>query len=346
MASSSSRSRSKASAAPAWGDATQYFYELTPERILEAIESSGLRCTGRINALNSMENRVMAVELEAPLAHDGPSFLVAKFYRPGRWTREQILEEHDFLFDLAESEIPVATPLGERGQSLHLMASTGIWFCLFPRIGGRTPDELNDDQLERIGRLLGRVHATGARETAQHRITLGPDSYGQASMDFLLDQGHIPDPFGKSISRYLGDILHISRPWFAGVRNQRIHGDAHLGNLLWSPQGAMWVDFDDMVNGPPVQDLWLMAAGRAPEDQYRRDLLVRGYSEFHDFDFASWRLVEPLRALRYIHFAAWISKRWSDPAFPRAFPFYGTPTYWSQLADDLRECLDTLEENA
>lgn len=339
-----SKARSKHASAPAWGEATQYFYELTPERILEAIESTGLRCTGRIHALNSMENRVMAVELEEPHPDTGNTFLVAKFYRPGRWTEAQILEEHAFLFDLAEAEIPAATPLGNRGHSLHRTGDSGIWFCLFPRIGGRTPDELDPDQLERIGRLLGRVHAAGSRGTARHRITLGPESYGKASLDFLLSEGHIPDPFADRIARTLTDILALSSPWFAGVRNQRIHGDAHLGNLLWTPQGAMWVDFDDMVSGPPVQDLWLLAAGREPEDEHRRDLLVRGYSEFHDFDFNSWKLVEPLRALRYIHFAAWISKRWTDPAFPRAFPFYGSPSYWGQLADDLRECLETMDQ--
>ncbi|MDX6767804.1 MAG: serine/threonine protein kinase [Candidatus Methylacidiphilales bacterium] len=328
---------------PAWGKDTQFFYDLTPERTLAAIESTGLHCTGRVHFLNSMENRVVAAELESPLPGTSITYVVAKFYRPGRWTREQILEEHDFLYDLAEAEIPICAPLGGRGRSLHVLDDTGIRFSLFPRIGGRTPDELDEEQLVRVGRLMGRVHAVGASGNASHRITLGPSTYGRASLDVLLGEGHIPDPFAGQVERLAGEMLDRSNEWFAETRNQRIHGDAHLGNLLWTPEGAMWVDFDDMVIGPPVQDLWLLAAGREPSDAGRRDCLLSGYQEFHDFDHRSWRLIEPLRALRYLHFAAWISKRWQDPAFPRAFPFYGTPAYWGQLADDLRECCDMLE---
>lgn len=328
---------------PAWGAETRFFYDLTPDAALDAVEATGLRCSGRVFPLNSMENRVLAMELEDPHPDVPTGYIVAKFYRPGRWTREQILDEHAFLFDLRAAEVPTVVPLGDEGRTVHVMDGTGLFYCIVPRVGGRNPDELDAEGLERTGRLLGRLHQAGARRPAPARITLGPDTYGHASLAYLEHCGRVPEGWMARISRTGRDLLEACGGAFAAARTQRIHGDAHLGNLLWTPGGPMWVDFDDMVTGPPVQDLWLLAAGRAPEDQERLHILLRGYSEFADFDFATLRLIEPLRALRYLHFAAWIAHRWEDPAFPRAFPWFDSPNYWAELSRDLDECLEHLD---
>jgi Ser/Thr protein kinase RdoA (MazF antagonist) len=331
-----------ASHPPAWGAETQFFYDLTPERILDALESRGLRCTGRVFPLNSMENRVFALELEAPLPGTSTTYVVAKFYRPGRWTRNQILEEHQFLADLHQAEVPTVSPISLEGETVFTMETTGLFYSLVPRVGGRTPDELDDEALQRIGSLLGRLHGVGASKDAPDRIRLDPDTLGRASVDFLESSGLISSPLVPRLRRASEALFASSAPDFAQVRSQRIHGDAHLGNLLITPDGPMWVDFDDMAIGPPVQDLWLLAPGRDEEAEHRRNQLLRGYGEFADFDFHSLRLIEPLRAMRYLHFAAWMAKRWEDPAFPRAFPFFNTPNYWVELVQDIEECADTM----
>lgn len=337
-------SRAPSSAAPpAWGAETRYFYDLTPERILEAVEATGLRCTGRVHPLNSMENRVFALELETPLPGTSTGYVVAKFYRPGRWTREQIQCEHDFLRDLAEAEIPSVCPLAHGGATVLTMPETGLFYSIFPRVGGRTPDELDEEMLLRVGRLLGRMHAVGARRAAPARVKLNAQTYGYASLDFLHHCGMPPAPLLDRIDRAARPILERAAPWLEEARVQRIHGDAHLGNLLFTPQGPLWVDFDDMVMGPPLQDLWLLTAGRDEESRHRRELMLQGYGEFMDFDYSSLRLIEPLRALRHLHFAAWVAKRWEDPAFPRAFPEFNTPGTWARLAEDLQECLEVME---
>lgn len=329
---------------PAWGAETRFFYALTPERILAAVESCGLRCTGRIHPLNSMENRVFALELEAPLPGTPTRFVVAKFYRPGRWTRAQIQCEHDFLNDLAEAEIPTVRPLVQDDTSIFELFGAGLFFSIMPRVGGRTPDELDDEALVRVGRLLGRLHCVGAQRSAPERLRITPENFGHASLDFLHQCGLPPAPLLARIDHCARLLLDAASPGFAACRMQRIHGDAHLGNLLFTPDGPLWVDFDDMASGPPVQDLWLLCSGRDDEALHRRDQLLKGYFEFADFDFETLRLIEPLRAMRHLHFAAWMAKRWEDPAFPRAFPYFNTPNYWAGLAADLQECLDLLDQ--
>lgn len=335
--------KSSSSHPPAWGAETRFFYDLTPDRILDAVESLGLRGTGRIHPLNSMENRVFALELEQPLPDSSITWIVTKFYRPGRWSRAQIQCEHDFLTDLADAEIPTVRPLAFRGQTIHTMPDTGLFFSIVPRVGGRTPDELDEESLLRVGRLLGRVHQVGTRRDAPPRLRLTPRNFGHASLEFLKNCPLVPPHHFTRIDRAARPLLDRAEPWFAATRFQRIHGDAHLGNLLFTPHGPLWVDFDDMSVGPPVQDLWLLAAGRDDEARHHRDLLLRGYEEFADFDYASLRLIEPLRAMRHLHFAAWVAKRWEDPAFPRAFPDFNTPATWQTLADDLEECLAQIE---
>lgn len=346
----------------AWGEAeTKYFYELTPERILSAVEAYGLRCTGRCLALNSLENRVYEVEVVAEDASletygvetvinqstvsSSPSehFRIVKFYRPGRWTAAQIREEHQFLLDLVSLEIPVVAPLrSTNGETLLEVPDCQIFYSLFPKIGGRNPQELSDEQLPLIGRLLARLHNCGAVRQAEHRITLSPDSYGRASLKFLLDAKILPPHIETRYADLVNRICDIADPLFEGVATQRIHGDCHLGNLLWGREGPFWVDFDDMVVGPCVQDLWLVVPGRDEQSRWQMSILIEGYEQMREFDHRTLKLIEPLRALRMIHFSGWIAKRAEDPAFSKVFLDFGTERYWSEQITNLQEQLELI----
>jgi Ser/Thr protein kinase RdoA (MazF antagonist) len=334
----------------AWGDeTTRFFFELTPDRVLDAVEAAGLRCTGRCMALNSFENRVYDVELESD---EGKSRVVVKFYRPGRWTSEQILEEHEFLRDLKNAEIPAIAPLpfpdaspqaqatvpGAAGPTLRSTPS-GIWYSLFPKVGGRAPDEFSDEQLLRIGRLLARVHGVGASKPAPHRIRINPATYGWANLEYLL-KNWVPAEYAQRYGSTVRSLLSLTEPWFASAPQQRLHGDCHPGNLLLNGEGHFFfLDFDDMVVGPPVQDVWLLVPGRDNESKAQREVLLEGYAEMRAFDRSTLRLLEPLRALRFIHYTAWIARRWADPAFPAAFPEFGSHAYWADETADLEEQL-------
>jgi len=332
-----------------WGDAdTRFFYELTPERILGAVEAStGRRCTGRTLALNSMENRVYDLEIElgddqAP--RNAPErFLIAKFYRPGRWSQAQILEEHAFLADLQRNEIPVVAPLPFcDGQTLHKLKDADLWYAVFPKIAGRSPDELNDAQLAQAGRLLARIHNVGASKPAEHRLVLSPDTYGRANLRHLIAAKILPNSLAQAYSSVVERICTLSEPWFKATPQHRLHGDCHLGNLLGREQ-LFFVDFDDMVTGPAVQDVWLLIPGRDAYAQRQLQVMLEAYETMRPFDRNSLRLIEPLRALRFIHFSAWIGRRWQDPAFPRAFPHFGMPRYWDEQLHDLKEQLFIIE---
>lgn len=338
-------------------DKTQYFFELTPDRVLDAVEASGLVPTGRCFTLNSFENRVYDIELDVESLGElydpkNPSskFRIAKFYRPGRWTETQILEEHQFIADLKEAEIPAVAPCKfQDGSTLHQMKDSGIWYTLFPKIGGRAPDELNPEQLRWIGRLLGRIHNVGATGVARHRIELTPESYGLVNLKFLIEGKWIPLEFQARYQAAVEAICEMSAPHFKGVKAHRLHGDCHLGNLLLSQNGPFFVDFDDMVIGPAIQDLWLLLPGRPseqPEAKRQLELLLEGYEEMREFDRSTLRLIEPLRALRYVHYTTWVARRWKDPAFPLAFPNFGTHRYWSDETDDLEKQLRFIEQNA
>lgn len=318
-----------------WGDSTtRFFFELTPDRVLDAVETSGIRCTGRCQPLNSFENRVYDVEIEGEEKSALPAAnrRIVKFYRPGRWTREQILEEHAFLADLAAAEVPVVAPLPFADGSTLKTLGSGIHYCIFPKIGGRAPDELDDEATRRVGRLLARVHQVGRAREAKARIRLTPESYGLANLEFLLEKGLIPDEFRARYENAAREICALTKSWFVETRVQRVHGDCHLGNLLRGSAGWFFVDFDDMVVAPPVQDLWLLLPGR---DRQKLEVLLEGYGEIGDFDRASLRLIEPLRALRFIHYTGWVARRWDDPAFPQAFPQFGTYRYWKDETEDL-----------
>jgi Ser/Thr protein kinase RdoA (MazF antagonist) len=314
-----------------------FFYALTPERVLDAVEVDGRRCTGRFIVLNSYENRVYQLELS------DESYVVAKFYRPGRWSEDAILDEHDFLLDLEEAEVPVAAPLDLPGGTT-LSEIEGIRFSLFPRIGGRAPEEMNDDQLRQLGRLLARLHSVGRKEPAENRPTMDPQTFIGNNVDWLMDSGCIPDGPRKPYEELTRRIQARIEPLFEGVTMQRIHGDCHLGNLLWSPGGLVFLDFDDMVMGTPAQDFWLMVGGRDAWAQRRLQLLLEGYESMLNFERSTLKLFEPLRVMRMIHWAAWIARRWQDPAFPVAFPTFGTRSWWESEVGELQRQLFRIDE--
>lgn len=306
------------------------FYRLTPDEVADAVEVGGRRCTGRFTPLNSYENRVYQLELD-----DG-SLVVGKFYRPGRWTREAIAEEHAFLSELGAAGFPVAEPLALASDTT-IGEVVGISYAIFPKVVGRAPQELDDAQVKELGRLLARLHEVGARRSPRARSALSPATYGRGELGHLLAEGHLPDEvravYAASVEALLGRI----EPLFAGVPTHRIHADCHLGNLLWGRQGPTFVDFDDMTVGPAVQDVWMLVPSADEEGNRQRRLLIKEYAEHRAFDPGWLRLVEPLRALRFIRYSTWIARRRNDPSFRRTFPEFGTVQYWQREVQDLRE---------
>jgi Ser/Thr protein kinase RdoA (MazF antagonist) len=324
----------------------EFFFSLTPDVVLRSVEESGLVCTGRCMALNSYENRVYDVEIEDD---DGKrERRIAKFYRPGRWTREQLLEEHGFIADLVESEIPAVAPMLFADGSTLRQTPEGIFYTIFPRVGGRSPEELSSEQLIRLGRLLGRMHAVGASRPAPHRISLTPATYGLKNLEFLLEGGWLPLEIRSRYEKAVHALCSWLEPRYAGLKLHRLHGDCHLGNLLWNDRGPFFLDFDDMVNGPAVQDLWLILPGRPNHDDDARaqlEDLLEGYEDFRVFDRSQISLIEGLRGLRFVHYAAWIARRWKDPAFPAAFPQFNSSRYWDEQLRDLEKQVEILTES-
>jgi Ser/Thr protein kinase RdoA (MazF antagonist) len=314
------------------------FATLTPDLVLDAVESIGHLSDARVLALNSYENRVYQVGIE------DSEPLIAKFYRPDRWSDAAIREEHSFSFELAECEVPVVAPLQQDGESLFEHA--GFRFALFPRRGGRAPEPGNLDQLYRLGQLLGRLHAVGASRPFEHRETLAVDNFGHASLATLLEGGFVPRSLLPAYESVARDLLKRLDELFGRVRYKpiRLHGDCHPGNLLHRDDAFHVVDLDDCRMGPAVQDLWMMLAGERQERLGQLSELVDGYQEFHDFDSRELPLIEGLRALRLMHHSAWIARRWDDPAFPLAFPWFANERYWGDQILALREQLAALDE--
>lgn len=306
------------------------FEALHPEDVLDAVETPERRCTGRFLVLNSYENRVYQLELE------DESYIVGKFYRPGRWSTDAILDEHGFIDELADLEIPVACPMKLLNGST-VASVKEILFAIFPRVGGRNPEEFDDEQLRVLGRLLGRIHNVGARHVAKHRPNLTPESYGQSNLDILETTGLLHPDAAQGYLQTAEQLFTLIRPLFTDVDMIRIHGDCHRGNLLWTPFGPTFLDFDDMVNGPAVQDLWMMLPSYDEEGQRGRRVMLEGYEEFRPFHQHELKLIEPLRALRYIHYATWIARRWHDSLFKRTFSHFGSLQYWQRETQDLRE---------
>lgn len=311
---------------------------LVPDVVLSAIESIGTPCNGSILALNSYENRVYQIGTD-----DG--FVVAKFYRPGRWSDAAILEEHAFSLELAEQEIPVVPPLTVSGRTLH--EHGGYRFAVFERRGGRWPELGNSEERIWMGRFLGRLHAVGAVRPFESRPGLSVERLGQDSVDELLDSDWIPGHLVDSYEAIANDVLDAVDDVFDQVgaqRQIRIHGDCHPGNVLWTDEGPHFVDLDDCMNGPAVQDLWLFLSGERDEMAGQLADLLTGYEQFYRFDYGQVRLIEALRALRMLHYTAWIARRWQDPAFPMAFPWFAENKYWEEQVLTLREQRAALDE--
>mgnify|MGYP001552085515 FL=1 len=318
----------------------QAFADLTPDMMLDAVESSGIVCDGRFLALNSYENRVYQVGVE-----DG-SPMVAKFYRPARWSDEAIMEEHLFTLDLAEAEIPVIAPIVDaNGMTLHKHEL--YRFALYPSRGGRAPELDNPEHLEQLGRFIGRIHAMGATKPFKHRPNVDIESYAVEPRRWLLDNGFIPAHLTQAYAGLTTDLVGQIRNCFerAGrVEILRLHGDCHPGNILWRDDVPHIVDFDDARMGPAVQDLWMFLSGDRPFMTARLADLLAGYTDFAEFNPAELHLVEALRTMRMIHYAAWLARRWDDPAFPLAFPWFNTMNYWEDHILSLREQAALMDE--
>ena len=322
----------------------QSFFALTPERILAAVEAFGFRCSGRALALNSLENRVYEAEIvpesSIEIKSKSDSFRVAKFYRPGRWSREQILEEHQFLFDLEAAEIPVVSPLRDRnGDTVLELPGSGIYYALFPKRGGRHEDELDDARLQILGRLIARMHSVGAQRELKHRGSLDAKTFGENNLTFLLSHPALLPQYAPRLEQIGRQLIAMTTPWFNESAKIRLHGDFHLGNVLWDYQKLVVMDLDDCITAPPVQDIWLIIPGRDDESRRKQELLLSAYEQMRQFDRASLRLIEPLRALRMIHFSAWIAKRWDDPIFKGVFVEFGSERYWAEQISALQESL-------
>ena len=299
---------------------------------MDAVESVGFRCDARILALNSYENRVYQIGME----DDAP--IIGKFYRPNRWTTEQILEEHAFTLELAASDLSVVAPMTLATGST-LFTWQGFEIALFPRMGGRAPAVDDLACLEILGRFIARLHNLGAAAKFEYRPSLSLEDYGIASRQWLLENKVIPMellPAYESVSAGLLDLVAQRLADFNGL-NLRLHADCHMGNVLWRDDQPHFVDFDDARTGPAIQDLWMLLSGDEQTQSQQMSKILKGYRDFRDFDPAELRLIEALRTLRIMHHAAWLARRWSDPAFPLAFPFFNTQKYWSDHILDLRE---------
>ena len=317
------------------------FVTLTPDRVLAAVDSAGMRTTGLCYPLNSYENRVYEVECEAPGAASRVR-VVAKFYRPGRWSEAQILEEHAFLRELAEAEVPVP-PLRRFEDGTTLRRIDGIFYALWDKSGGRAPDELDDALAERLGMLVARMHEVGARRPLVHRLRLDAERYVHRQLEWFERNRTLPPALADRYERAARGIAEAFATLADGVATQRIHADLHLGNVLLRDGLLRLVDFDDMATGPPVQDVWLALPGRDTDSQRRRDAFLQGYERFRGFDPASLRLVEPLRGLRLVRYAGWLARRWDDPAFRTGWPQFGTPEYWRDETEALEDQLRRVE---
>ena len=314
------------------------FSGLSPERVLDAASSAGLEPDGRLFALNSYENRVYQVGC-------AQGMLVLKFYRPARWSDAQILEEHRFTDELAAAELPVPAPVVVSGQTLFRHRE--FRFAAFPYLRGSAPELDAPQAREMLGRALARLHQVGARRPFERRPRIGIERLGVEARALVLEADLLPEALRAQYERLSGLLLErIERVYdeVGPVGQLRLHGDCHLGNLLWNERGPIFVDLDDCALGPRIQDLWMLLSGPPADQQAQWAALLAGYQQFADFDFRELRLIEPLRSLRMLHHAAWVCHRWTDPAFPRAFPWFGEPRYWEAYLGDLREQLAAIDE--
>lgn len=326
------------------------FEQLTPDVVLDALEGLGLACDGRLQALSSYENRVYQAHLE-----DG-QVLVAKFYRPARWNAAQIEEEHAFAAELAAAEVPVVAPLVLQGATLHRHAD--FLFSVSPRRGGRAPELEDEEVLEWIGRFLARLHSVGAARPFTHRPALDLQGFGREPMGWLLQHQMIPLDVQSAWQRRCEEALALIGQHAAltaaasDIRRLRLHGDCHVGNILWTPvdvpaaagPGPHFVDLDDARMGPAVQDLWMLLSGERAQRTYQLSCLLEGYEQMRAFDRRELALIEPLRTLRLIHYSAWLARRWDDPTFPLNFPWFGSSDYWQGQVQMLEDQIEAMQE--
>lgn len=312
---------------------------LTPDRILDAVESQQYRCDGRLLALNSYENRVYQLWLD-----DG-SALVAKFYRPARWSDAAILEEHEYGLELVQREIPVVAPMAVNGATLFEHA--GFRFALYPRRPGRTPELEDHETLRWLGRFIARIHAVGALKPFEHRPAIDIATFGRQPYEYVISHDFVPADLRATYASVVDDVLdRVERAYerAGSIRSLRLHGDCHSGNILWTEEGPHFVDLDDARTGPAVQDIWMWLAGDRPTMQAQLGAVMEGYREFYDFNADELSLVEALRTLRLIHYSGWLAQRWDDPAFPHNFPFFNTQRYWQDQILALREQAAAMDE--
>jgi len=323
------------------------FRGLTPDAVINAVESVGPRCDGRLLALNSFENRVYQVGVENESHGEATSYLIAKFYRPGRWADDAILEEHGFIAELERAEVPAVAPLSLNGRTLH--SHRGHRFSLSPRHGGRAPELDNVEVLAQLGRFIGRLHQVGARHPFRHREVIDIEHFGDRPVSWLAQSGMIPAdlmPSWQAIVTMALDGVASAFKRAGAVRQIRLHGDCHAGNVLWRDPGAHLVDFDDARTGPAIQDLWMLLSGDAAAQASQLGHVLRCYRLFADFDPRELELIEALRTLRFVHYTAWIARRWHDPAFPAAFPWFGSVRDWQDRILVLREQVAAMQEPA
>lgn len=311
------------------------FSQLSPDLILDAIESVGLRVDSGLLALNSYENRVYQF-----IANETERYVV-KFYRPQRWSKAQLDEEHSFAIELAGHDVPVVAPIEYGGQSL--LSYQDYHFAIYPSVGGRQFEVDNLDQLEWMGRFIGRIHQIAKSQSFKHRPEFTVQSHLFLPAKELAEFGLVPDQLKTAFFTILEQVVEEASSQFRCDDSMRLHGDCHPGNILWR-DGPTFVDLDDCRSGPAIQDLWMMLSGDRHQQTVQMDTMVEAYSEFCDFDHSQLLLIEPLRAMRMVHYMAWLSKRWQDPAFPQAFPWFADPKYWEQQILSLKEQLSALRE--
>lgn len=308
------------------------YANLEPHVMLDAIESLGLKCTGSLLSLNSYENRVVQVGME-----ESPP-LIAKFYRPERWSDATILEEHQFATELVAQEIPIVAPIIINDQSLHHYQN--FRFALFHKHGSRAVELDSLEHLEMLGRLIGRLHSIGSCRGFVARPQINLQTYGHDPYQFLLKNDFIPDHFKQAYSTTVESVLQkiqLLFEQFSPLKQIRLHGDCHAGNVLWDGANLKMVDFDDCLTGPAIQDIWMLLSGDESQIARQLDKILCGYEDFYEFNYRELKLVEAFRTLRLLHYSAWLAKRWEDPAFPANFPWFGTTNYWQEQIHNLRE---------
>ncbi|SHO47895.1 serine/threonine protein kinase [Desulfopila aestuarii] len=320
-------------------DEENVFQDLGPDMVLSLVERSlNVSLTNLFRPLNSYINRVYELQKD-----DGGG-LIVKFYRPGRWTGDALQEEHDFLLELAGEEIPVIAPL-KFPDSTTLGLFEGVHFAVFPKRGGRSVDEFDEDQWLQLGRLLGRVHLIGENRSATYRPVMSPSASTRQQLDYLLAGSVVPEEVKNPLKRAVEEIIAETEPLFAGQRQIRIHGDCHFANIIYRPGESFYlIDFDDMVMGPPVQDIWMLLPGTLDEAFVEMDILLEGYETFRPFDRRSFKLIEPLRAMRFVHYMAWCAHQVAADGHTRVLEDFGTQSYWQKEIADLHDQLERIRE--